>query len=169
MADRAASRSAAPTVMDALYQQNQITRKVVSFYLSYEFNTAGSQVIFGEPDWSHAPKGVTYSPLLGSSGMWVVQLQQLTFSGSDATNLPTMCQIDRKSGGTPCAALIDTGTSLIGIPYRLFLQFLASINSRRPDCKLDAVSSNSSPHNLFSHIKLLIAALIAGIVPGVCD
>jgi hypothetical protein len=57
---RAVSRAGAPTLLDTLFAQSEISQRVVSFHLTRQFNEAGSVVIIGTPDMQYAPKGKSH-------------------------------------------------------------------------------------------------------------
>ena len=123
------------TLMDNLIQQKLITKKLFSFVLvdhneqsKHINNNIHSRFIIGEPDMSYAPNGLTYIPIVPDLGMWLLMLQSIHINSINQYNI---CTVQR-----PCAALIDTGTSFIGLPEMHYNQLVNNIIHDRPDCKL---------------------------------
>ncbi len=119
------------TVMDSLKNQGIIKKKIFSFHLTKDENQKGSTLLIGDNDLSLAPNGLTYVPLTQAAleyGTWFINLDTI-FIGS-STNFNTC------STTQPCTALIDTGTSFIGIPSSIYLSFINLIIKDRKDCQM---------------------------------
>ena len=86
-------------------------------------------LLIGAPDSSLAPDGLTYHRILQQTGMWLVHLTGLSVDDSSPTQ--SLCDLDR---GHACVALLDTGTSFIGVPSRLYPDLVARITANRQDC-----------------------------------
>ena len=61
--------------------------------------------------------------------MWLLQLTGLSIDEQPLSG--AACELD---SGRACVALVDTGTSFIGVPARLYAEIVAAITSQRPDC-----------------------------------
>ena len=131
------SESHATTLIDALYAQHQIDARVFSFYLTAEQQSTGSRFILGEPDPAYAPHGITYYPLVPQvreAQQWVIPVDRLVTGWSAdgrSSDAHGLCE------NRPCVALMDTGTSFVGLPTLAFLSIKQLILSRRPDCAYD--------------------------------
>ncbi|CAL8277401.1 unnamed protein product [Boreogadus saida] len=99
-------------VFDMMVQQNLVSQKMFSVYLS-RGSKEGSVVVFGGIDESLMSGQITYIPLT-SETYWQIKMDSVTING----NL-VAC-----NGG--CQAIIDTGTSLIVGPS----SDISNINSR---------------------------------------
>eukprot|EP00455_Lapot_gusevi_P051814 TRINITY_DN7813_c0_g1_i1.p1 TRINITY_DN7813_c0_g1~~TRINITY_DN7813_c0_g1_i1.p1 ORF type:complete len:639 (+),score=111.31 TRINITY_DN7813_c0_g1_i1:79-1917(+) len=129
MAMQAAASDRAPTVVETLHKNGSISTRMFSFVLSRSlFDNGGSYLILGPPDSSRYINGITWNKVIPNAGMWYIYLDAVS---SDDTLLG-MC-----TGGasTPCVALMDTGTSFIGVPGSRWPTILKQIQANRPDCK----------------------------------
>eukprot|EP00479_Gromia_sphaerica_P001082 TRINITY_DN1123_c0_g1_i1.p1 TRINITY_DN1123_c0_g1~~TRINITY_DN1123_c0_g1_i1.p1 ORF type:complete len:225 (+),score=28.07 TRINITY_DN1123_c0_g1_i1:324-998(+) len=61
MAFQSFSIDGAPTLLETMYNEGQISEKIFSFYLN--LHTEASRLLIGEPDKALLPHGVTYIPL----------------------------------------------------------------------------------------------------------
>eukprot|EP01006_Ploeotia_vitrea_P050528 TRINITY_DN67469_c5_g1_i1.p1 TRINITY_DN67469_c5_g1~~TRINITY_DN67469_c5_g1_i1.p1 ORF type:complete len:482 (+),score=205.48 TRINITY_DN67469_c5_g1_i1:154-1446(+) len=124
-----------PTLMELLRRQGLISRITFSFYLTDSPDEAGSQFILGEPDKRYAPKGITYMNIAHES-MWYIEMDALYVAGS---------WLDLACGGhastSRCFTLVDTGTSFIGIPHRLWHNFYSTLVEHRDDCHFYAIAN----------------------------
>jgi hypothetical protein len=103
------SEHANPVFVDLLYQNKQITSRVFSFYLTRNVRRKGSMLILGGYNRSYATEDFKFVPLIDDS-FWAVGLSQLDVrSGDDTLRL---CE------GAECVAIVDTGTSFIGVPMK---------------------------------------------------
>ena len=127
----AISESHSLTVVDSLHREGAISRRVFSFFLTPQQEEMGSVFILGEPDPAYAPRGLHYFPIVPQ----VKEVQQWVI-GLDAVALDakshSLCSL------RACVALLDTGTSFIGIPSAAFLLMKEQILGMRPDCSYDA-------------------------------
>ena len=126
----AISEAESETVIDRLWKEGVIERRVFSFYLTAQQEERGSAFILGEPDPSYAPRGLHYFPIVPQVKevqQWVIALDAVTMGG-DSHGLCT----ERS-----CVALLDTGTSFIGLPSVPFLAIKSQILALRPDCQFD--------------------------------
>ena len=85
-------------------------------------------MLLGPPDPFLSPHGLTYHRIFRQTGMWLIQLTGVSISEQP---LSDACNTD---AGHACVALIDTGTSFIGIPARLYTDAVTAITSHRSDC-----------------------------------
>jgi saccharopepsin len=116
------------TLIDVLMQANKISEKVVTFRLGKYTGVESkgeSQMIVGSP-LLNRDEVVIYAALPADSKEWTVPL--LSFQVGN--NIPVKGYV----------ALLDTGTSFIGIPSSLFDSISYEIIQLRPDCRLDADS-----------------------------
>ena len=68
--------------------------------------------------------------------MWLVHLTGLSID--DASPTQGLCDLDR---GRACVALVDSGTSFIGVPARVYPDLVARITAQRSDCVAHSSSS----------------------------
>jgi hypothetical protein len=123
------SVSGKPTLFDQLKAQGQISKRIFSFHLQADPElTAGAEFLIGEPDRQYAPKGFTWVDLIKNSAAWAVPLDSV-YVGSEKLCTATT--------GGKCSALIDSGTSLIGVPGSKWDTFYSNLVRSRSDCKLD--------------------------------
>ena len=132
------SESKAPTLIDALFQQHKIDARMFSFYLTSDQQKSGSRFILGQPDPAFAPHGITYYPIVPQVRevqQWVIPVVRIeTGWSSDGRSADAhgLCE------SRPCVALMDTGTSFIGLPVLAFISIKQLILTRRPDCSYNA-------------------------------
>jgi hypothetical protein len=117
------------TLLDALQAQGLISRRLFSFYLTSD-NPTGSEFVLGEPDLSQSRGNITYMQLASTSGMWILSMQGVSVGGVTTTYCSS----------NDCAALIDTGTSFIGMPTSAFNDIARRVSAIRADCNVDAGS-----------------------------
>jgi hypothetical protein len=114
------------TLMDVLQQTGVLQRRLFSFYLTPNENPTGSLFILGEPDLTLTSTGnITYLSVIPDSPSWTLTMQQVNIDSSNTG----WC--------SDCRALIDTGTSFVGMPSTHFYQWVNVVLQRRPDCYLD--------------------------------
>lgn len=108
-----------PPLFFALLQQHKDVAPVFAFYLSPEPNTAGSQLHIGGYDEEYM-KSINaewqYTNVLRQYGLWTfwnVEMHSVLVGSSDAEICPD-----------GCVGFVDSGTSLIGIPSDVYLDFL---------------------------------------------
>jgi len=131
---RAGSSSQLPTLLDNLYAQGQINRRMFSFYLSSTNSvlaSSPSELIIGSPDSSLYQGELFWTPVLyaGSPQMWFIRMDKLSVGGN-SLNICGFWQ-------NPCVALPDTGTSFISLPASKFDTIIALIVAGRSDCHMD--------------------------------
>ena len=127
----AISEAESKTVIDRLFEEGAIERRVFSFFLTAQQEERGSMFILGEPEPAYAPRGLHYFPIVPQVKevqQWVIALDAVTMGG-DSHGL---------CGARSCVALLDTGTSFIGLPSGPFLAMKAQILGLRSDCLYDA-------------------------------
>jgi len=174
------SRAKQPTLIDALHQQGQLKERIFSFYLQSSGGRDGSQLLIGPPDMSLAPQGLSWHAVLEKTHHWMLHLTTLGLGLDrqhrirnvriyfrlssplahcspvrlcllpDGGSTGDMCDI---SAGHACVALIDTGTSFIGVPAAFYTTFARHIISRRHDCAPHGTTqiitcSSTSTHSL---------------------
>ena len=125
------SEAQSETVIDRLYKEGRIDRRVFSFFLTSQGEERGSAFILGEPDPAYAPRGLHYFPIVPQVKevqQWVIALDSVTLDGASHGLCSTRS----------CVALLDTGTSFIGLPSTAFLSIRTQILALRPDCQFDA-------------------------------
>ncbi|CAM9905590.1 unnamed protein product, partial [Heterosigma akashiwo] len=117
MAFQSISMSGAPTLMDALFDQNQIQSELFSIYLSRNAHS-GSEVIFGGYDTSLVSEDFQYFPLLGAN-YWLIGMTSFAIPGSE------FCP-----GG--CLGIVDSGTSYLGVPADQYTNIMNAIEQSQP-------------------------------------
>ena len=155
------SESKATTLIDALFQQNKIDARMFSFYLTSDQQQTGSQFILGQPDPAYAPHGITYYPIVPQVRevqQWVIPVDRLETGWSldgRSADAHGLCET------RPCVALMDTGTSFVGLPMLAFLSIKQLITSRRPDCSYDSnhmeISCTNPSHHKLPTLTLTLA------------
>lgn len=126
------SSANALTLLDKLKEDGVISSRKFSFYLTDDPSNSGalgSEFILGEPDLTLAQGNITYMDVASTSGMWLLSMQGVNVGGA-ATSYCTQ----------DCAVLVDTGTSFVGMPSSVFVDFARRIQSARSDCRIDAGS-----------------------------
>ena len=127
----AISEAQSETVIDRLWKEGAIERRVFSFFLTSQQEERGSAFILGEPDPAYAPRGLHYFPIVPQVKevqQWVLALDAVTMDGQSHG----LCM------ARACVALLDTGTSFIGVPSVAFLAIKTQILAMRRDCAYDA-------------------------------
>ena len=154
-----------PTLLDSLHEQGQLERRVFSFDLVTtshrtqrsgwrgsaqlthslplprapcaqrpDSHRDGSSMFIGPPDPSLAPQGLSYHRILEQTSMWLVPLTALSVGDHP---LSDACD---PHDGRACVALLDTGTSFVGVPSDLYSAFVSQLTAARPDCVTRAPS-----------------------------
>jgi len=118
------SEHSMPTVVDLLYQNGQIKNRIFSFFLTRNVKRSGSRLIMGGYDRSYAKEDFHYVPLIDDS-FWAVGLSRLSLERPDNKGQLALCT------SSECAAIVDTGTSFIGVPSRKLPQLLQFITHGR--------------------------------------
>ena len=157
----AISESRAPTLIDALFQQRQIDARMFSFYLTSDQQKTGSRFILGQPDPMYAPLGITYYsivPQVREVQQWVIPVDRMETGWS-----PERHSADSHGlcNSRPCVALMDTGTSFIGLPTLAFLSIKQLIISRRADCSYESnhmeITCTDPSHEALPSLTLTLA------------
>ncbi|XP_030641082.1 pepsin A-like [Chanos chanos] len=133
------SASRATPVFDNMMNQNLVSQKLFSVYLSKN-DDAGSFVLFGETDSSYYSGSITWVPL-SSETYWQVKMDSVTINGGAAG-----C-----AGG--CQAILDTGTSLIVVPSTDFNNVVSKIGATMDeygDANVDCNKIDSMPSVTFN-------------------
>eukprot|EP00475_Leptophrys_vorax_P030976 TRINITY_DN4674_c0_g1_i1.p1 TRINITY_DN4674_c0_g1~~TRINITY_DN4674_c0_g1_i1.p1 ORF type:complete len:614 (+),score=104.85 TRINITY_DN4674_c0_g1_i1:225-1844(+) len=127
LAFKGAAVDEAPTVIDTFKSANLISEAVVMFRLGKNFKDDGSsQIIFGEP-LLYGSEVPFYVTKIRGYSMWYVPLQKV-----EVGSTLSVCGLD----DIGCTALIDTGTSFIGLPSSHFDDIVSTITANRPDCSV---------------------------------
>jgi hypothetical protein len=125
------SRARSPSLIDNLFAQGKISSRVFTFALRPDTAQEPSLFMLGEPEQYLTPYGVTYTEIASESNLWMLPLKGFAV-GNNAMNGPCGdSSIESQSG---CLALIDTGTSFIGLPQSLYIPVAARILANRRDC-----------------------------------
>jgi hypothetical protein len=115
------------TLIENLYRSKIIESRIFSFVLDKSLYGDRSMLIIGSPDKNLYDGEIHYTNVVkNNQGMWFIPLEDIEVAYS-STNY---CQ---KQG---CVALIDTGSSFIGIPKNLFDNFVQRITASRSDCQI---------------------------------
>ena len=72
-----------------------------------------------------------YTPVIDDATMWLILLEDLTVNNK---SFGACSYSDRR-----CVALVDTGSSFLGIDERQFSSLVQDIQLTRPDCNYDGV------------------------------
>lgn len=112
------SEHSMPTIVDLLYESGQIPKRIFSFYLTRNVKRDGSVLILGGYNETYAREGFRYVPLVDNS-FWAVSMSGLSAEGpNDSMKL---------CSGKSCIAIVDTGTSFLGVPNKklpILLEFI---------------------------------------------
>ncbi|KJE88965.1 pepsinogen [Capsaspora owczarzaki ATCC 30864] len=95
-----------PTVADRMAQTGVISSNMFSFYLSSTDGDKTSFVDFGHIDSNYYTGKITYVNVFISS-YWLIGMQSISINGTKVHD----CALDY------CLGVIDTGTSIIALPY----------------------------------------------------
>jgi hypothetical protein len=115
------------TLMDNLYRSNVIQSRIFSFVLDKSLYGDRSLLLIGEPDKDLYEGEIHYTSLVkNNQGMWFIPLEDITVSSLSTS----YCE------KRACVALVDTGSSFIGIPKSIFNDFAKRITSARSDCQI---------------------------------
>lgn len=110
------------------YMNNTIPK--VSFFLSKDEDVT-SRLVVGDPDPDFYDGEIDYFPVKPPTsldkGMWYIKMKTV-YIGEKEKNYCTQYT-------KGCHALIDTGTSFIGVPEDVYKDLLKDITEKRPDCK----------------------------------
>ncbi|WJX96388.1 phytepsin [Trifolium repens] len=101
-----------------MIEQGHMTQKVFSLWLNQNpASNIGGEIVFGGIDWRHHKGDHTYVPVT-QKGYWQIDVEDIIL----ATNSTGLCE-----GG--CAAIIDSGTSLIAGPTSVVTQINHAIGA----------------------------------------
>lgn len=122
LAFRAISVQRLPTVLDDMWLQHPLMPKMFAFYLTRNPGEVGSKVVFG--DVNHSPftdSAPVYAPVV-SETYWTVGLEDV------GVNDVHLCGgQDKGASVRRCTALIDSGTSFIGVFETYYQQVMHEI------------------------------------------
>jgi hypothetical protein len=135
-----------PTFLDLLISQEKIDKAVFTFYMARDTdNKHNSEVQFGGYDMNFAKEQFRYVPLVDTS-YWIVGL--LGFSadakaGDGRVSNPSVVNIcpAAKAGSNvlACGAIVDSGTSYLGVPQALvnpLMDLIFEDYAKRGQCNL---------------------------------
>ena len=151
------SAAKAATVIDALYNQKEIDRKIFSFILQPQWNAAdGSYFTLGE---IADVNDIVWHNVMAETGMWITKLHALAINGRSI-------QTCENEEAPACVALVDTGTSFIGVPADIYDSLMTDIVAHRPDCRAKKngiyVCENRNTQSLPNiNIQLVSASAVA--------
>jgi len=111
------------TFMDVLYEQKVISERVFSIYMT-SLTSTGSEVLLGGVDTAHATEEFQFFPLLEPPAWWIVRMSKFSLVHHSKT-LFTYCK-------TGCRAVVDSGTSFIGVPLSQHDAILKAILHKNP-------------------------------------
>ncbi|KAJ1402988.1 Saposin-like type B, region 1 [Sesbania bispinosa] len=101
-----------------MIEQGHIAQKIFSLWLNPDpMSKIGGEIVFGGIDWRHFRGDHTYVPVT-QKGYWQIEVGDIVL----ANNSTGLCQ-----GG--CAAIVDSGTSLIAGPTRVVTQINHAIGA----------------------------------------
>jgi hypothetical protein len=136
-------------------EENPTMDCVFSIFLTSKVNTDGSQLTIGGYDPTKLQKKATWHwanavPFPGKLyTYWAVKMDQFTVRGSKTSHGTALavnrCHLSGFAaffGG--CTALIDTGTTFIGVPGMLYLKVIADVIKGQPGCKPDGSGYRAS-------------------------
>jgi hypothetical protein len=126
----ASSAKPNPTLFDNLISQHSVG-SMFAFYMktSSVASVDGSLLIIGEPNATiYAPSGYHWVPSYRTAGsIWTVNLDNVVTGGTTLG----ICA----AGSRSCRALIDSGTSIIGVPSgNSWIALVNSFTAARSDC-----------------------------------
>ena len=120
MAYPSLSQDGSPTIFSLLLQESLIEDASFSIYLNAKTGYSGSKLILGGIDTSLNATEFTYTPLVSES-FWEIELDQVTFDGYDFL-------------GEPINAIVDSGTTLLTVPSRIYEAILEVLGAEDFDC-----------------------------------
>ncbi len=126
---QAAASDHAPTVIESLFKAGKISSRAFSFVLQRNpVLVDGSMMLLGPPDASYYSGSLVWSRVISTSGMWYIMMDAIAVDGANSG----WCF--GGGSGKACVALMDSGTSFIGVPASRWPAILAHIIAKRPDC-----------------------------------
>jgi hypothetical protein len=142
------------SIVDNLKASGSISARTFSFYLTPDASS-GSVMTIGDlgDTSSRAPNGLTTLPVISgqSPTQWIVPMSTLGVGNQNSG----LCS--RSSG---CHALLDTGTSFIGLPKDYFDAILSAIIQLRSDCGYDQSAGLVACNNAQDYSNLPILHFI---------
>jgi len=124
--------------MDNLFDQGKIDSRIFSFYLQASPHQP-SLMIIGAAEEEFSPEGLTYHPILQSVDMWILELKDLAIAQNENENNQSANSFPSESlhcSFDSCVALIDSGTSFIGLTSDIYESFMFDLTKNRPTVKL---------------------------------
>uniref|UniRef100_A0A2K6EXB0 Peptidase A1 domain-containing protein n=1 Tax=Propithecus coquereli TaxID=379532 RepID=A0A2K6EXB0_PROCO len=110
----------APTVMQGMLQQGQLTQPIFSFYFSRQpTHQYGGELILGGVDTQLYSGQIVWTPVTQES-YWQIAIQKV-FVGDQATGLCSQ----------GCQAIVDTGTFLLAVPQQYIVSFLQETGAQQ--------------------------------------
>lgn len=136
---------------------DQTIEQSINLSTDESIDPAGSQMLIGGYDAALVPDGLTWHPLIDRSHMWLTEMTSISLnddlmnfcgykpikqSTNKSTNQPTKQPSSDSSQLNRCVALIDTGTSFIGLPSDVYDEFIKKLIQKRPDCLMNPMSGS---------------------------
>ena len=126
MSYKSLASDGADPLIDSLQKYGAISKRMFSFFLSSRPGEQASKLIIGAPDPKYYRDSLFWNPVIDQgSGRWFIGTSSVSIGGTRVIQ----CQ-------DQCLALVDTGTSFLGIPGDLFQAFVGKMLSKRSDCSI---------------------------------
>jgi len=159
---KAASSDKSNTVLENMYNQGLISKKIFSVALKNTSVGQQSVLIIGEPDPEYYRGNIINSSVLEPTtvGMWLTEMTGVLRTNAAVTNLTdtTVSWISSCKSAYPCIALLDTGTSYLLMPstaYNSFVNELITISKNINSSKY----CHTSPRGNFICLKSVVESL----------
>ncbi|XP_003784077.1 pepsin B-like [Otolemur garnettii] len=126
----------APTVVQDMLQQNQLTQPIFSFYFSRQPTAQyGGELILGGVDSQLYSGEIVWTPVTQEM-YWQIAIQEFSI-GNQATGLCSQ----------GCQGIVDTGTSLLTVPQQYISSFVEATGAQQAE-NGDFVVSCSNVQNM---------------------
>eukprot|EP01083_Nonionella_stella_P219198 785434_1 len=122
---KAASEDNTNTLIESLFSQNQIKSKLFSIVL--KGNDGTSKLIIGEPDNQYYKNDIVWGDVIQptQTGMWFTQLTGIITTDDELLDKNIEYDwMDTCVDSSPCLALIDSGTSYITMPSKIYFKLV---------------------------------------------
>jgi len=111
------------TFIDALFNQQVITKRCFSLFMSTE-GTTGSEILLGGTDMSHATEDFQFVPLIFKK-FWLVAITDFFVEHPNTGKGISLCTYG-------CLGIVDSGTSFFGVPNTKYEKIVRAISHRKP-------------------------------------